>query len=106
MEYMKIHYGTLIKEVSDITRVTQKDVKEIIDSTFESIIEHISKGETVNIGNMGSFGFSIKEETKVPNLHLYNQGKKEEKTVVPKQRIMKFYPSQSTKKIVKGIKDE
>ena len=30
---MKIHYGTLIKEVSDITRVTQKDVKEIIGIT-------------------------------------------------------------------------
>ena len=102
---MKIHYGTLIKEISDKTRVTQKDVKEIVDSTFQLIIEHISQGEPVNIGKIGTFGFSIKEETKIPNLHLYNQGMTEEKTIVPRQRTMKFYPSKSTKSTVKEIKD-
>ena len=96
----KIYYQQLIKEISEKTRITQKDVREILEASLNIIIDHVSKEDTTNISNFGTFGFEKRKARTVPN------PQDTTKTIdIPVHNILKFYPSISTKEKVKRGKN-
>lgn len=94
---MDIKYRDLIRLISNRTGITQKDIKEIVDATFEEIIFQVSNKNTVNISKLGHFGYEVRTKRIIP--HPKDNTKKIE---VPEQNILKFYPSKVSKRIMKG----
>lgn len=45
----------LVKEVAKKTKMSQKDVSEILNATIESITKTVSKGKKVTLVGFGSF---------------------------------------------------
>jgi nucleoid DNA-binding protein len=66
---------------------TQKEVTEVLNATFKTIIEQVASGDKVNLVNFGSF-YSKNRSEKVgtdPRTH--------ERIVIPEKVTPKFNPS-------------
>lgn len=51
----KLNKNDLFEKIADSTHVSKRDVREVLDKTFDIIENSILKGEEVNITNFGVF---------------------------------------------------
>lgn len=81
----------LYKEVSKVSGIQMKDVKEIGNVLFDTIRNTVSVGGKVSINNFGTFGAKMYESRP-----FFNPLKQEMETL-PARAVPKFTPSKSFK---------
>ena len=55
-----IKFRQLAKEIAEISTVSTVDTIAVIESLVQLIPRHVAQGETVKLGDFGSFSISIK----------------------------------------------
>ena len=86
----------LVKAVAEATEKTQKEVREVVDATFEVIANAMAEGETVSISKFGKFEPALRPERETIN----PQDPKGAKILVPEKHVPKFKASSVLKNLV------
>ena len=76
----------IVKEVSGKANITQTEVKDIIQMTFDSILAALVRGEKVELRNFGVFMVKERAERRARN------PRTGEEVVVPKKKVVIFRP--------------
>jgi len=76
----------IVKEVSEKANLTQTEVKDIIQMTFDSILAALVRGEKVELRNFGVFMVKERAERRARN------PRTGEEVVVPKKKVVIFRP--------------
>lgn len=87
----------LIKAVAEATERTQKEIKEIIETTFDIIADALVDGEEVKVAGFGKFSTSVR-----PARMGVNPQNASEKIQISESRVCKFKPSAVLKRAIKG----
>lgn len=81
----------LIKVVAEKTKMTQKDVKNVLDVIISSITEHLLKGERVAIPDLGVFNVKKRKARKGRNPKTGKEIK------IPEREVVVFSASKRVK---------
>lgn len=92
---MAITKKDIVLKVSNETNLTQVDVKNIVQKTFDSITEGLERGETVELRNFGVF--KVKERRG----RIGRNPRTGEEVKVPEKRVVIFKPGLILKQNVK-----
>lgn len=84
----------IVRTISEETGMTQAIVKEIVQKTFDSILQSLAKGERVELRNFGVFDIRKRAARKARNL---STG---ETVMVPEKNVVAFKPSKEMEKRV------
>jgi len=76
----------IVKEVSEQANITQTEVKNIIQMTFDAILAALVRGEKVELRNFGVFIVKERSERRARN------PRTGEEVIVPKKRVVIFRP--------------
>jgi nucleoid DNA-binding protein len=76
----------IIKEVSEKTALTQADVKNVIQLTFDSVLAAFVRGEKVELRNFGVFLVKERAERRARNPRIG------EEVTVPRKKVVAFKP--------------
>ena len=76
----------IVKEVAESSSLTQSEIKDIVQRTFDAIMAALVRGEKVELRNFGVF--SVKERAE---RHARNPRTGEE-VIVPKKKVVTFKP--------------
>jgi len=76
----------IVKEVSEQANITQTEVKNIIQMTFDAILAALVRGEKVELRNFGVFIVKERAERRARN------PRTGEEVLVPKKRVVIFRP--------------
>ncbi len=87
----------LIKTVAEATERTQKEIKEIIETTFGVIADTLVEGGEVKVAGFGKFYTAVRSARMGVNPQ--NAG---EKIEIPESTVCRFKPSAVLKRAVKG----
>ena len=86
----------LVQKVSKETDLTQKEVKEVLETAFDVIKEAVASGEKVSLVGFGVFEKRTRAEKKGTNPST------REPMVIPSTDVPYFRPGQEFKDEVKG----
>lgn len=86
----------LINAVFNKVVLPKKDCENIINETFNAILEALSNNEEVMITGFGAFEVKESKEKKVTNLHT------KQVISVPPTKTIKFHPCKKAKEQVKN----
>lgn len=86
----------LIDRVTDITRLSRKDVEEVINTFLEQILEKLSQDEKINLSGFGIFEVRTRKGRRGVNPRNPSQP-----IQVPSVRVAKFRPGKTLKEAVK-----
>ena len=84
----------LIQSVVSKTGISQSDVKEVVEATFDSIINSLARGEKVSVTGFGAFEVVEKAEKAFFNPSIGDVD------ISPAHNVVKFRPFSQLKKIV------
>lgn len=84
----------LIQSVVSKTGIPQSDVKEVVEATFDSIVNSLARGEKVSVTGFGSFEVVEKSERS------YFNPSSGDVDVAPAHNAVKFRPSAKLKSSV------
>jgi len=76
----------IVKEVAEHTKLTQTEVKNIIQLSFDSILSALIRGDKVELRNFGVFLVRERAERRARN------PRTGEEVVVPKKKVVVFKP--------------
>ena len=76
----------IIKEVSEKCKLTQTEVKDIVQAAFDSIVASLVSGEKVEIRNFGVFVVKERAQRRARN------PRTGEEVVVPPKKVVVFKP--------------
>ena len=85
----------IVTKVSNETNLTQVDVKNIVQKTFESITDSLEQGHTVELRNFGVF------KVKTRKGRLARNPRTGDEVEVPEKKVVVFKPGLFLKKNVK-----
>lgn len=85
----------LVDKVSDVTRQPRKLVEEIVDAFLETVIEHLSQNEKINLSGFGIFEVRERKGRKGVDPRTLQP------TMIPSVRVAKFRPGKTLKEAVK-----
>lgn len=86
----------LIDRVTDVTRLSHKDVEEVINTFLEQILEKLSQDEKINLSGFGIFEVRTRKGRRGVNPRNPSQP-----IQVPSVRVAKFRPGKTLKEAVK-----
>lgn len=89
--------AALIEVVASKTKLTKKQVEEILETMLDSIIESLKKNEEVVLTGFGTFSAKVRHARKG-----VNPQKPEEKIDIPEVVIPKFKSGKALKDALKG----
>ena len=92
---MAITKKDIVTKVSNETNLTQVDVKNVVQKTFDSITDSLERGETVELRNFGVF--KVKERRG----RIGRNPRTGEEVKVPEKRVVVFKPGLVLKQNVK-----
>ena len=92
---MSITKKDIVMKVSNESNLTQVDVKNIIQKTFDSIGECLERGETVELRNFGVF------KVKQRRGRIGRNPRTGDEVEVPERRVVVFKPGLQMKQNVK-----
>jgi nucleoid DNA-binding protein len=92
---MAVTKKDIVSKVSNETNLTQVDVKNVVQKTFDSITESLERGETVELRNFGVF--KVKERRG----RIGRNPRTGEEVKVPEKRVVIFKPGLILKQNVK-----
>lgn len=84
-----------IAERAELSHLTQIEIKRVMQSTFDYIIEALSKGQTLELRNFGVFKVRTRKGRMARN------PKTGEKVPIPDRKVVVFKPGLVMKKKVK-----
>jgi len=84
-----------IAERPELTQLTQVEIKRVVQSALEHIIESLSKGQTIELRNFGVF------KVKTRKGRMARNPKTGQKVAVPDRKVVVFRPGLMMKKKVK-----
>lgn len=84
----------MVRAIAELTGQTQAVVREIVQKTFDSILETLEKGERVELRNFGVFDVKLRAERKARNISTGEQ------VVIPERYTVTFKPSKEMEKRV------
>lgn len=84
----------IVRSISEETGLTQAVVKEIVQKTFDSILDALAAGERVELRNFGVFLTKTRGPRKARNM---NTG---EPVAVPERTVVQFRPSKEMERRV------
>ncbi|HDQ22432.1 MAG TPA: HU family DNA-binding protein [Candidatus Uhrbacteria bacterium] len=87
----------LIEEVASKTRLTKKQVEEVIETILDSIMDALKTGDSVTLAGFGTFSAKIRHARKG-----VNPQKPSEKIDIPEVTIPKFKSGKALKDALKG----
>ena len=76
----------LVREVSEKSNLTQTEVKNVIQMTFDSVLSALVRGDKVELRNFGVFVIKERAERRARN------PRTGEEVVVPKKKVVIFRP--------------
>lgn len=76
----------IVKEVSEKSNLTQAEVKNVIQMTFDSVLSALVRGDKVELRNFGVFMIKQRAERRARN------PRTGEEVVVPKKKVVIFKP--------------
>lgn len=85
----------LVVRISNETGLTQVAVKEVVQKTFDYIIEALSKGDTIELRDFGVFQVR-KRKARMGR----NPNKPEEAIPIPAKTVPDFKPGKKMKELV------
>ena len=85
----------LVARISEQTGMTQVQVAEVVEKTFESITESLSRGEGIELRNFGVFEVRHRK----PRIGR-NPGDPTKQYPIPARAVVKFKPGKEMKEIV------
>lgn len=91
-----INKQQLIDKVTNTTRLTRKDVEEIVNAFLESVIDALSVNEKVNLTGFGSFEVRARKGRKGVNPRQPNEA-----ITIPTVRVAKFRAGKTLKENVR-----
>ncbi|MDD5449943.1 MAG: integration host factor subunit beta [Candidatus Omnitrophica bacterium] len=83
-----------VAQRKELSHLTQVDIKKVIQSTMDYIIESLAKGETIELRNFGVFKVRTRKGRMARN------PKTGEKVPVPDRKVVVFKPGLVMKKKV------
>lgn len=92
MDDAKVTKDELIEEICADTRLSKRQVREVIDSLFTNIIYYISHGRPVAIYGFGTFEIQHRNARIGRNIHTG------EAVPIPERTIPKFTPGEMLKR--------
>ena len=84
----------IVRSISEETGLTQAVVKEIVQKTFDSILDALAAGDRVELRNFGVFLTKTRGARKARNM---NTG---EPVAVPERTVVQFRPSKEMERRV------
>ena len=81
----------LINKVFDRTVILKKDVENVVNATFDIILEELANGESVLVTGFGSFDVKEAKAKNVVDLRT------KEKILVPPSKSIKFHCAKKAK---------
>lgn len=88
--------ASLIEAVASKTRLTKKQVEEILETSIDTIMETLSKGEEVTLAGFGTFSAKVRHA----RMGVNPQNPKE-RIQIPEVTIPKFKAGKALKDILK-----
>ena len=76
----------IVKEVSEKSQITQTEVKQIIQMTFDAVLAALVRGDKVELRNFGVFIVRNRAERRARN------PRTGEEVIVPKKKVVIFKP--------------
>ena len=90
----------IVRAISEETGLTQSVVKEIVQKTFDTILDSLTNGDRVELRNFGVFSTKMRKERTGRNM---NTG---EPVQVPACRVVQFRPSKEMERRVAQSEQE
>ncbi|MFH1848469.1 MAG: HU family DNA-binding protein [Candidatus Omnitrophota bacterium] len=87
-----------IAEKPALKQMTQAQIKEVVQATFDNMIENLAAGRTIELRNFGVFKVKMRKGRMARN------PKTAEKVPVPDRRVVTFKPGLVMKQKVGGKK--
>lgn len=84
----------LVSAIIQRTRAPKEVAEEFVDALFETIVEHLERGEKVSFGNFGTF-YLVRHKDRVTT-----HPTTKEPVVLPPLTLVKFRPSSKLKENV------
>lgn len=84
-----------VAERSELSHLTQVDIKKVIQSTLEHIVEALIKGQTIELRNFGVF------KVKTRKGRIARNPKTGDKVTIPDRKVAVFKPGLLMKKKIK-----
>jgi nucleoid DNA-binding protein len=84
-----------VAQRSELTQLTQAQIKSVIQATFDYIIESLTRGETLEFRNFGVF------KVKTRKGRIARNPKTGQKVAVPNHKVVVFKPGLVMKKKIK-----
>ncbi len=81
----------LVDIIADKKNLTKKDTEILVDTIFETMVEHALKGEKVVISGFGTFKINERKERKGIS------PKTKEPMIIPASKTLSFKPSNKLK---------
>lgn len=85
----------LVEKVADTTRMSKKDVEQVIDAFLEMIIDKLSLDQKINLSGFGVFEVRERKGRRGVDPRTLKP------TMIPSVRIAKFRPGKTLKEAVK-----
>ena len=92
---MAVTKKDIVMKVSNETNLTQVDVKNVVQKTFDSVTESLERGETVELRNFGVF--KVKERRG----RIGRNPRTGDEVQVPEKMVVVFKPGRILKQNVK-----
>jgi nucleoid DNA-binding protein len=86
-----VTYKEYVKDVAERMNLSQVETRSLIDTCFETVVKALENEERFTIPNLGTFGTKVKEQHRSYSPY-YNKF-----MLLPKKRIVTYYPSTSMK---------
>lgn len=85
----------IVRDVADRSELTQTQVKDVVQLTFDTILAALVRGEKVELRNFGVFGVKERAERRARNPRTGEQ------VMVPKKKVVIFKPGRQMETRVK-----
>ena len=85
----------IVKEVSDNCKLTQTEVKDVVQMALDAIMAALVRGEKVELRNFGVFAVKERAERRARN------PRTGEEVMVPKKKVVVFRPGRMMETRVK-----
>lgn len=90
--------SALVAQIATKNKISVRQAKTIVKSTFEAIKTSVKKGESVRVADFGTFNCVAKKSRKGFN------PKTREKITIKAKKVAKFVPGKSFKAAVKSAR--